>query len=547
MGIEIIGKLTQKNNGDFKLVDLENVDYDGTGKNAKQEIEKKIEDVKNSLDAPTIKSDIQDLKDNKINLIEDETSMEGISDTEHDTLETKDKRIIGAINEVNSQCKDIAKQTITEEERNKLTNLNNYDDSSIKSNIQNVQQQVNNLVLGAVGDGNNAEVVQARGRFGLLNSRFENVENDINLLYQDYEVKNLIFDIKRTVVEQQFVNGSGVIVTSSSRLARYITVEIKTGVPLYVSGTDNPTKVSTAHIGQIQVLDADKNVLVVVNETTSVDKVTCSIDEIPSTAKYLRINTAYNGNEFVGNLYVGYEPFQEKYLHEENVYENVKINELKTIIYEHINSSTSLSAMHTPNRLYGKKIVAIGDSMVAGNGVAEDDLWLTRIAKRNNMSYVNYGINGSFLSRKAGLVDKCDGVCDRTSLMDDDADYIIVYAGTNDAGNNITIGNESSTNKEEFIGALVQTCKQLLTKYPTGKIMFITPYKKYSTFIPYIEAIETICGQYGIPVFNNYKNGGICWQISAQTNLLSQGDNTHLNATGHEFVSYKFEEALRRL
>lgn len=114
MGIEIIGKLTQKNNGDFKLVDLEDIDYDGTGKNAKQEIEKKIEDVKNSLDAPTIKSDIQDLKDNKINLIEDETSMEGISDTEHDTLETKDKRIIGAINEVNSQCKDIAKKTIVE-------------------------------------------------------------------------------------------------------------------------------------------------------------------------------------------------------------------------------------------------------------------------------------------------------------------------------------------------------------------------------------------------------------------------------------------------
>lgn len=46
MGIEIIGKLTQKNNGDFKLVDLEDVDYDGTGKNAKQELEKKIEEAK---------------------------------------------------------------------------------------------------------------------------------------------------------------------------------------------------------------------------------------------------------------------------------------------------------------------------------------------------------------------------------------------------------------------------------------------------------------------------------------------------------------------
>lgn len=124
MGIEIIGKLTQKNNGDFKLVDLENVDYDGTGKNAKQEIEKKIEDAKNSLDAPTIKSDIQDLKDNKINLIEDETSMEGIDDTEFPTLTTQDKTLIGSINEVNSQYKDIVKTGINSEAvQNKITQM----------------------------------------------------------------------------------------------------------------------------------------------------------------------------------------------------------------------------------------------------------------------------------------------------------------------------------------------------------------------------------------------------------------------------------------
>ncbi len=48
--------------------------------------------------------------DNQITLEEDDLSVEGISDTEHDTLTTKDKRIIGAINEVNSQCKDIANE-----------------------------------------------------------------------------------------------------------------------------------------------------------------------------------------------------------------------------------------------------------------------------------------------------------------------------------------------------------------------------------------------------------------------------------------------------
>lgn len=113
MGIEIIGKLTQKNNGDFKLVDLENVDYDGTGKNAKQELEKKIEEAKNSstpYDDTALKANIQTLKDNQIILLEDDTSMEGISDSTHDNLNTTNKTIIGAINEVNSQYKDIAKK-----------------------------------------------------------------------------------------------------------------------------------------------------------------------------------------------------------------------------------------------------------------------------------------------------------------------------------------------------------------------------------------------------------------------------------------------------
>lgn len=111
MGIEIIGKLTQKNNGDFKLVDLENVDYDGTGKSAKQELEKKIEEAKNSstpYDDSAIKADIQTLKTNEVNLVEDETSMEGIKDNEYPTLTTTDKTLIGSINEVNAQCKDVA-------------------------------------------------------------------------------------------------------------------------------------------------------------------------------------------------------------------------------------------------------------------------------------------------------------------------------------------------------------------------------------------------------------------------------------------------------
>ena len=105
------------------------------------------------------------------------TDIDGLkTDLGTEELATTAKDIKGAVNEVAAQYKDIAKQTITTEERTKLTNLNNYDDSSIKNDIQNVQQQVNNLVLGAVGDGNNAEVVQARGNYSTLNDRINNNE-----------------------------------------------------------------------------------------------------------------------------------------------------------------------------------------------------------------------------------------------------------------------------------------------------------------------------------------------------------------------------------
>ncbi|MEH7490825.1 SGNH/GDSL hydrolase family protein [Neobacillus niacini] len=51
-----------------------------------------------------------------------------------------------------------------------------------KSQADNIQTQVNNLVLGAVGDGNNAEVVQARGAYAVLNDRLTGSEGKINNL-----------------------------------------------------------------------------------------------------------------------------------------------------------------------------------------------------------------------------------------------------------------------------------------------------------------------------------------------------------------------------
>ena len=49
-----------------------------------------------------------------------------------------------------------------------------------KITTQNLQTQLNNLVLGAVGDGNNAEVIQARGEYTVLGERLDNEYKFIN-------------------------------------------------------------------------------------------------------------------------------------------------------------------------------------------------------------------------------------------------------------------------------------------------------------------------------------------------------------------------------
>ena len=82
----------------------------------------------------------------------DDTSIKSdISNIKNDLgtaqLTTTAQNVKGAINEIDAQCKNIASRTITTEERTKLTNLKNYDDTSIKADVNNIKADLGTAEL----------------------------------------------------------------------------------------------------------------------------------------------------------------------------------------------------------------------------------------------------------------------------------------------------------------------------------------------------------------------------------------------------------------
>ena len=75
MAIEIISKLKQKNNGKFKLIDLDDIDYDGNGVSAKEFLDKQIESIKSSTSSEVATKTA--IEDGKLYLLkEDDTKLD---------------------------------------------------------------------------------------------------------------------------------------------------------------------------------------------------------------------------------------------------------------------------------------------------------------------------------------------------------------------------------------------------------------------------------------------------------------------------------------
>lgn len=208
--------------------------------------------------------------------------------------------------------------------------------------------------------------------------------------------------------------------------------------------------------------------------------------------------------------------------------------------------------------LYGKNLVALGDSLFYGNKLGNEATWINKLGKKHHMTVYNHGKNGNTLAKQDK--EPKPPMCERFAEMEDGADYVVVIGGANDRRLDVPIGTDTDEDSYTFKGALNILIRGLTAKYPKAKILFMTNYNRWKTVnklgltdVAYVDAMEDICRLWAIPCFNNFYNSGISFMNPAHLPWIDEGlilgipENHHFSDEAYDWLLPKYEALLMSL
>ena len=206
----------------------------------------------------------------------------------------------------------------------------------------------------------------------------------------------------------------------------------------------------------------------------------------------------------------------------------------------------------------GLKINFLGDSITwgAGSSDREKTCFVALMGSKYGAVCRNYGIGGTRIARKTtpseiAIHDK--DYCGRYAEMDDDADMIFVFGGTNDFDHgDAPIGRPTDRTPYTFYGALHTLFTGLINKYPTSKICVITPLHRLveengnGKLIDFVKTVRQVAEFYSLPVLDLYANLGINPQVPVMQETYMP-DGLHPNDKGYEVIAEKVAAFIRAM
>ena len=214
--------------------------------------------------------------------------------------------------------------------------------------------------------------------------------------------------------------------------------------------------------------------------------------------------------------------------------------------------------------LNGTKINFLGDSITEGAGTSSHDKMFTMLIEREYGAICqNYGIGGTRIARqKTPTEEKWDrDFISRVPEMDNDADIVVVFGGTNDFGHgDAPLGTMSDRTPYTFYGALHCLYTALTEKYPGVPVVILTPLHRWNEDSPkgdnkpapvgtlkeYVNIIREVAEYYSLPVLDLFKESGLQPKIPViQQKYVPDG--LHPNDDGNAILAHKIARFLETL
>ena len=214
----------------------------------------------------------------------------------------------------------------------------------------------------------------------------------------------------------------------------------------------------------------------------------------------------------------------------------------------------------------GKSVVFVGDSITAGLGTTK--IYYKYLEENLKFGSVTpMGVSGSCISSGSDYGQSKEPLINRYKNIPS-ADLIVIFMGTNDYGHETPLGNVDDTQDGTFYGALNIIVPELVSKFSSNKIVFVTPMHRYgygtskilgtkftydniangvgAKLSDYAEALKTVCSNNGIYVIDLHTE---CTLNPADPETRSEymPDGLHPNATGHKVIADIIESHLRCL